>query len=620
MIEPKKIELQKLNRSLINLRILNEKLLIEAISQKSSFRQGYENISLTSSQKGNFNFNPSRTSSLAKDSFKKNNTFDATKNNNSIIKMNNDGITNVRKSVQQILFGLNRTNSQYKPKSTMHFNMNFYFDSHHSDQKKKALSSLKRNSASGEEADQPISEHKGKVICNFDEDLEKFLAQAKEQLENKRERKAQNDFFENKQDPLSSEFQANYNSSENLSLKRSQLSFMRISSRKKSTDNNKKIGYKRSSTVASPTLKPSFKHNYNTKKVFKKTNNTLFSGMLKKFFGKPIGVLDDFPKEGNLIDFNLEDFKYFERTKKDQGEKIAMELQLLKERSLLLNLSGDLKVKWQNARRRLMLGVKMNRFNDDIKIYGSSINAGIELGKKELYNCIIQQDQMKMIKKNKKNVKEEQTLSRLLFLPNDKIVKFWSYILASVMIYTATITPFRIAFIKNDDSDIFTFFDYLSDALFMIDICINLNLAYYDYSNHLIASRKKIFLRYLFSWLIIDIIGIFPFETVINQNDSIPDDSTNNAGGYNDFAKLLRLPRLYRLVKISRLFKFMKSSAVGNLISNLQLFLRINSSLIRVIKFILTVILMVHILGCLWYFEAQLQDFAPNTWVSKLFF
>lgn len=635
MIEPKKIELQKFNRSMLNLRILNKRLSIDAMSQKSSFRQGHENMSRLSieamSQKSSFrqryenisrspsqrgDFNASRTNSMiAKDSPLKNNKNALeTVKNNSIINNNNTGIINVRKSVQQILFGLNKGSLQfiYKPKSTMNFNMNFYFESHHKDNKKRAFSSFKRNSI------HEGSEHKDNDIGNFDEELEEHLIQVNQQLEKKRERKEQNDYFDNKQDPISPSIQPKHDTSEISSLKKSQVSFMRISSKKKSFENNKKASLTRSLTVFVPSIKHSPAHNSDGHKIIFKKSTTLFSGILKKIFGKSADILDNFKKEENLIDFNLEDFKYFEKMKENQGKKIEMELRMLKERSLFLNLGENLKRKWQNARRMLMLGVKMNRFNDDIKIYGSSINAGIELGSdKELYNCIIQQDQMKMIKKTKKKTQQEHTHSKLLLLPNDRIVKFWSYILALMMIYTATIMPFRIAFMKNDDSDTFSALDYFSDALFMMDICINLNLAYYDDSNHLITSRKKIFLHYLLGWLIIDIIGVFPFETITSQKFS--EDSTNNAGGYNDFIKLLRLPRLYRLVKISRLFKFIKSSAIGNLMTNLQLFLKINSSYIQVMKFIMTVILIVHILGCLWYFEAQLQDFAPDTWVSELF-
>jgi hypothetical protein len=107
--------------------------------------------------------------------------------------------------------------------------------------------------------------------------------------------------------------------------------------------------------------------------------------------------------------------------------------------------------------------------------------------------------------------------------------------------------PFRMAFIEDD----WFWFELCIDGLFFTDILITLNTAILNGKNELIVDRKKIFMKYLKSWLLIDLLACIPLEPISN------DDSLAN---YNDALRIFRLPRLYRLLRISRLFKFFKTN------------------------------------------------------------
>ena len=46
-------------------------------------------------------------------------------------------------------------------------------------------------------------------------------------------------------------------------------------------------------------------------------------------------------------------------------------------------------------------------------------------------------------------------------------------------------------------------------------------------------------------------------------------------------------------------------------------FFQINEGLARLLKFIFSILLLVHIVGCLWFFTAKLYNFREDTWVKQ---
>ena len=59
--------------------------------------------------------------------------------------------------------------------------------------------------------------------------------------------------------------------------------------------------------------------------------------------------------------------------------------------------------------------------------------------------------------------------------------------------YTATIMPYRMAFIDPVWGDAWFYLEITVDALFFIDIVVNLNSAFYNSERELILSRRTIF-------------------------------------------------------------------------------------------------------------------------------
>ena len=156
-----------------------------------------------------------------------------------------------------------------------------------------------------------------------------------------------------------------------------------------------------------------------------------------------------------------------------------------------------------------------------------------------------------------------------------------------MLVYTGIVTPYIIVFLFPDPLWAIVI-EITLDVLFAIDVGIHWVLAYFDEDNELVTDRRKIFMRYLKSWMIIDIIAWIPIDLIFKYSDD-----------YTDLIKLARLPRLFRLVKIgSRGPRIMKHRKAYK--NRVRLCLHMSVGMERMLWFILTFIIIVHLISCFW--------------------
>ena len=194
-----------------------------------------------------------------------------------------------------------------------------------------------------------------------------------------------------------------------------------------------------------------------------------------------------------------------------------------------------------------------------------------------------------------------------IILPDNPYKKMWDLLIAFLILYSAIITPYEIAF---SDSSKVSWFEILIDILLGIDIVLTFFSAYTDDEENLVKNHKKIIKKYLKSWFIVDIISVLPISYIFNQQ-----------GKYSGLTKISKLPKLYRLVKLTKLLRITKMSSKGNLNKVTKFFmekLKINANVERLFFFVLTFLLMNHLCACFWYFMAKIEDFSPDSWVVRL--
>ena len=198
-------------------------------------------------------------------------------------------------------------------------------------------------------------------------------------------------------------------------------------------------------------------------------------------------------------------------------------------------------------------------------------------------------------------LKDIYEVDYFLIFPDMRPKQYWDLYLTLLVVVSTIITPWRLAFIEDDDTVLWIVIDSIIDLFFLIDIFINFFTVYTNHQEDYVINRKKIFLNYLFGWFIFDITAIIPINYFFSQEE-----------GVSDLARLARLPRLYKLVKIFRIVK--QSSKIRKYVADS---LKISLVEERVLSFTFFIIIITHVLAWMWYFTARWDDFDPDTWVAK---
>jgi len=266
---------------------------------------------------------------------------------------------------------------------------------------------------------------------------------------------------------------------------------------------------------------------------------------------------------------------------------------------------------WQRVKGRILMNIRFKKFMKEIKVYGPGQGYFSEYPQATTdYEGYFQRKANYLLENN--NSKESQKLPRFISHPSKGVKAYWNIFVGFLLLYTATVTPFILAFVETSYWDKWFWSDMIIDFCFLVDVVWNLNTAYAKNEGVLVTSRWKIFLNYLKGWLILDLCASIPLglvEALAFEDEGI--------GGYNSLVRLMKLrslPKLFRLSKVAKLLKHYKSNTV---LEHLQLMLSINHGAMRLISTVSGIVISLHVVSCFWYLSAKLEDFSPGTWVVR---
>jgi len=257
--------------------------------------------------------------------------------------------------------------------------------------------------------------------------------------------------------------------------------------------------------------------------------------------------------------------------------------------------SKDIEEKWVREKEKLVAKDSMKIFKTKLVSYGKNTQ---DLNHEEIAQGSTDEK------------KPRPKIDCLLFLPNSQFIQYWNIIVILLLLFTAYVMPYQIAFLEGLDTADWFVTNIIVDCLFISDILINLNTAIVV-NGVLVISRKEIFLDYLKGWLILDIISSIPMDLL-----EILIFGQNTAFNMRTL-RLARLPRLYRLIRITRFLKLSKIFRRSAAFSDIEEYFEINTGFGRLLVFILSVLTCVHIVGCFWYYFAKIEELNPSTWVFR---
>ena len=181
-----------------------------------------------------------------------------------------------------------------------------------------------------------------------------------------------------------------------------------------------------------------------------------------------------------------------------------------------------------------------------------------------------------------------------ILLPNGSFRLVWDFFMAWQLSVMAFYIPYRVCLHweeHDEDSSIFIFESFV-DALFAMDIILNFFTAYSDENGALVTHPKKIAWKYIKGFFAIDLVATIPFGYLLDQS---PMAIAAIIG------KLGRLPKMIKFVRAARLLKLLRVYKLQEFIMRLQVQYNVHHGISRMIKIVLTIMLVTHLVGCFWY-------------------
>ena len=199
---------------------------------------------------------------------------------------------------------------------------------------------------------------------------------------------------------------------------------------------------------------------------------------------------------------------------------------------------------------------------------------------------------------------EEVEDDHFLIYPKSYFKYLWDFFIMIIIIFSIFIIPLNVCFQIKDSSSVFI------DVIFGIDLFLNFFMVHYDLEENLITNHKKIIIKYLTSWFLIDFISFIPFNS-LNYFDMLSLDS--------NYLCLLRLVKYFKIYNcsnfyctkiIQRIFCFNKK--VKSFFKNFSFY---HKRSINLLKNIFRIIIILHILSCVWIYFGLL-DLGENWFLT----
>jgi CRP-like cAMP-binding protein len=198
-------------------------------------------------------------------------------------------------------------------------------------------------------------------------------------------------------------------------------------------------------------------------------------------------------------------------------------------------------------------------------------------------------------------IEENNMPGRFYIDPSSNFKTMWSLLIFFLVLYSVIVTPVIIAF-SIDDYNILVI-DTVIDCIFLVDTFLHFFIPFHGANTKFIYNPYEIIKHYLSTWFIFDLLTSLPIRLI-----------THDSSGKN-IEKLFRLTRLFRLgkwLKVARLMKLLQNNRMVEIVMNIEIISIIQIN--RVVKFIIILLMMVHISSCLWIYVGNVID-TGDTWI-----
>ncbi|KAE9595113.1 hypothetical protein Lal_00041195 [Lupinus albus] len=183
--------------------------------------------------------------------------------------------------------------------------------------------------------------------------------------------------------------------------------------------------------------------------------------------------------------------------------------------------------------------------------------------------------------------------------PMDSRYRCWESLMVVLVAYSAWVYPFEVAFMQSSPNTKVEIMDIVVDLFFAVDIVLTFFVAYIDRTTHLLVrDSKKIVVRYISTWLVMDVASTIPYEELSylltgKHKVGLP-------------CLLLGLLRFWRIRRVKQYF------------TRLEKDIRFSYFWVRCARLLSVTLFSVHCAGCLYYMLADMYPHQGKTWIGAV--
>ena len=173
--------------------------------------------------------------------------------------------------------------------------------------------------------------------------------------------------------------------------------------------------------------------------------------------------------------------------------------------------------------------------------------------------------------------------------PEGRFAKRWDFLMMVALLVIAVFTPVEVAFVDGGTVDGPFLLNRVFDLIFVVDMYLNFVLPFKvkrgARSDMWCVDRPAIRTRYLRGWFLLDLLSIFPFDSIaLAQGDASGADGT----------------KLFRILRILRLFKLFRMMRASRFFDRWKLQTDVSYGSLSLWRYFVGLLCMSHWVACIW--------------------
>ena len=188
--------------------------------------------------------------------------------------------------------------------------------------------------------------------------------------------------------------------------------------------------------------------------------------------------------------------------------------------------------------------------------------------------------------------------SELVILPSNFFYITWLFIVLISITYITFFATFYTSFQGDENSPDALLVEKMVDVVFLLDLIVNFNIAYYDDMNILIKSRRKIAMQYTKFRFWIDLSVILPFLGIFSHSRT--------------------LFMFRHQIKVFKWVTFKEKVYNFQYVKNLDYYFIIHKNLLSSVVLAIICGAFFHVFACLFYLTARYEEFSEDCWVVRV--